>query len=553
MLKPAWALTWELWGRQRLLMRCTLGYLVGAVILAQLVAGADWAPLVAVGLVVPLAGMLLFVLATCTYGYDVPFERTASGFPQRLLTLPVPTAALVGWPMLNALLALGLGWLVCVAGILRPCGMEVTLAWPALLLAAIGVAWSQVIAWAPFPWPWTRVVVVGALVPALPGGVWLWSISGAVEGVLLGGLIGLLLLAYPVAVRQVGQARRGEGTGWSWPERLSRLWLRAGKNATRSFSSPEKAQLWLEWRMRGRMMGLLSLVCLGLLLLGLFRLERALGTVAHSGAYADLTALVEATGTGWVMVGLVLVFSFLLATISGAELGKMTLTKAGYGLAPYLATRPLTTAGLVWLKFRLAVRTVLVFWALTLSVAGLWVVLAGKYAEMADRLLGWYGSGAHALLALVLGLAVLMLLSLAHLIRGLWIGLCGRTWVVWVAIVGGIALWSVVPVLAQHWLSDTRARATLVALLPWVLGGALVLKALAAGWVVWLLHQRALVGRMVLARLLGAWGVAALAVIGVISYLTPLRWDLVACGVVLWLPVARCGLAVLVLERDRHR
>ena len=58
--------------------------------------------------------------AAAAYGAEVRVETADSGFPARAFVLPVRTAVLVGWPMLQGAGAAVLAWVIWDRLVLRP-------------------------------------------------------------------------------------------------------------------------------------------------------------------------------------------------------------------------------------------------------------------------------------------------------------------------------------------------------------------------------------------------------------------------------------------------
>jgi hypothetical protein len=503
---------------------------------------------------VPLGCAVPLVLAAFAYGADARLEEPGPGFPPRLFTLPVPTAALVGWPMLFGALAVGLGWLVFAVTLRAGGADEVPLLWPALALAAL-LAWMQALTWAPFALPWLRLpvlaaVLVGLLVAGMVG--YAERLPGPA---LAAGFGALLPAAYVVALVGVGQGRSG-ATGWSWP---AWLWEWAlPRQSDRPFASAAGAQLWLEWRQHGR--GLVACAGLAAVLavpaLALF--GRALDELVATGAgaFPPFTTVVEAAGSSWPAVGYLAVVPFLMALALGPELGRLRTPRQGPDPSAFLATRPLTTAALVGAKFRHLGLVLLAVWALFLLAVLLWALPAGRIPEMAERLRALAGGGPRAALALALGLATLLVLNWAHAAAGLWVGLSGRLVLVYAAVVLGL-VGLVGAVLLGQWVGrHPEYHDALRAALPWLLGAALALKGLATAWVARGLLRRGLLSPADVARAVGAWSAAAAGGFATLCWLLPAGRPgagVLAAVVVLALPLARCLLAPLALAWNRHR
>src|SRR4051794_26998287 len=182
-------LSWEPLARYRRTFGITAIYFV-LVCLACPLLPETWrnADLVPALLAVPSV-VLILLAASLAHGYEGRLEARASAFPRRLFTLPVSAPGLAGPPLLLGTL-LGACWPIVAVAILRPCGYQTSLFWPAALIAAF-VAWAQALSWSPFPLPWLRLVVMALVLPGLVvvGAVlYAWTDTEAVPGAVLLGL-----------------------------------------------------------------------------------------------------------------------------------------------------------------------------------------------------------------------------------------------------------------------------------------------------------------------------------------------------------------------------
>jgi hypothetical protein len=553
-MSVAWALGWELWARNRwglgaigasLLVLAGLGRVLPAGLLAE-------SPESVVMLVLVPLTALLSVLAGFSVAVAAPLEGTTSCYPRRLLTLPVPTAALAGWPMFYGALAMLLGWLGFAAAVLRPAGLEVPLLWPGVLLAAC-LCWLQALTWAPYPLPWLRVAAVCSVLPALAGGaVWAWA-KGVPAAPLAGGLGALALAAYGVALASVTGARHGGGAVWAWPGRPR---ARLGRGASaEAFATPGRALRWLEWR-RLRTVVLAVVVVLAADSVAWAYLCEQFPAEPETWSSPLPEAVARVTGRGWLMPARLCLMPLILSPVVGFLLGGFGVGGKGLTLPTLLAIRPVTVATLVGAKLRSAARATLLLWAGPLAVALVWAGLTGKYGELAGRWAGWYGPGLRGAAALALALAVPVALTWALMVRWLWLWLTGRVWVVWLALVFGLGFLIAAALLAG-WLADHPERgAALLDALPALLGALVALKLLAAAWLAGRVVRPGLLSGPALAAALAAWAAVVAGMFAALWWLIPFglvsAW-LLACGVVLAVPLAECLLAPLALTWNRHR
>ena len=555
MRTPAAALAWQLWGRHRWGLGLALAcWLLLALLVAVLPASAH-EPLAALAGAVLLPPTLFYVVVVFAYGEDGrPIEGAPSSFPPRQFTLPVPTAALVAWPLLSGTAAAALAWLLCAGFVLRPCGADVPLVWPALLLAAT-LAWLQAILWSPFPLPLIRlpvavVVPIGLVVFGTVG-----STHGLREPVLAAVFAALLPPAYLAAWAGVSRARHGDTPEWALRPATGRAAARAP--ARPPFASPAQAQLWCEWRLHGLGLPLL-LLGLYLPLTGLALLLTRIGDAAVDGGVSPfLVPFSRETRVTVLVFHPLLDMPPLFAAVLGVGLGS---TGPRFRTSAFLLTRPLTSAALVTAKLRLAARTTLAAAGVTLLTALGWLLLTGIGPDVA----GWWRQVEEmpypvpAWVLALLALAGLLGLTWLQLAKGLVFGLSGRAWLQPIPFVG---LGLLLPALAfGSWLAhhpeyDDTLR-TARALLPWAMGLAVLLKLSAVGSAGYAAVRRGLWERGSLAAVAGVWLVTAGCLLVVLSSLIPpgtLPRGVIPLGVVLLLPLARILAAPLALEWNRHR
>src|SRR5207253_4389172 len=110
-----------------------------------------------VSAMVMVASMLL-ALALCDFT-DRDSRGGFAGFPQRLFLMPMRTALLVLCPMLCAIagiVGLYVGWSLLI---IRPLGMQIEIAWPAVVLATVSVIFQTII-WCLSGFRMARIVVM---------------------------------------------------------------------------------------------------------------------------------------------------------------------------------------------------------------------------------------------------------------------------------------------------------------------------------------------------------------------------------------------------------
>lgn len=550
MHRPTIAVLWEVWMRHRWVLAASPVYFLAISILAHSVSDR-----VIFGLDLPvhehaILGLLMFMAAPLVvglillfaYACDADIAGRESTFPTQMLTLPLTTRALVGWPMVYGTVAVALAWLAVASLVLRPGGMDVPLWWPALLLAGC-LAWLQALIWRPFGLPGLRmvaaVVPTGVLV-AVSSLRWMAGLPEVVVSLLLAGTIPP---AYAVAAAGLSRARRGDQPDWQWLLGWARILAGRFTRRGRTFASPSQAQTWFEWRRNGLAVSIF--VVLAVLFLG------TLITVNRHNPRLRLAAPARSPI-------LLLAVPFLAAMMAGSGWGNCGDSHRGPAIPAFPATRPMTCAGLVWAKMRAAAICAAVAWGMTLAAVVLMVLLTGSWAELAGQwnVLTKDLSGVQKAVLAVVCPVLLLAGTWKSMLVNLFLGLAGRTWVMSVAVlVFVLAIAAAVPL--GYWVfMHPEYRADLWSAVPWLLAEAAVLKLALAGWSLRAIRRRRLVDSPLLSRLLAGWLLTAACMIALVHWLVPgelAPWYLVVPCVVLVLPLVRISLAPLALAWNRHR
>ena len=490
----------------------------------------------------PLLGGLALLTAVFAYATDADIAGKESTFPAQMFTLPMTTRALVGWPMLYGTVAIALAWLAVASLVLRPGGMNVPLWWPAVLVAGC-LAWVQALAWRPFGLPGLRMVAVVVpigMVIALSGLRWMAHLP---EPVVALALASAIAPAYVVAMAGVSRARRGDQPDWQWLTGWARTVAGWFVPRGRSFASPSRAQVWFEWRRCG--LGILIIVALNILFLSTL-IVLARHNPRHGPNFPLRSPIV------------LLVVPLFAAAVAGGGWGNCGDPRSKLAISAFLATRPMTCAGLIWAKMKAAAISAAVVWGLTLGAlvlmvgaTGCWPELAGQWAAVTKDFSALERTAIVALGALLLPIA-----TWRPMIANMYVGLAGRNWVNVVAVfVMFLPLAAVIPIGCWVFMHPEYHDALLAAV-PCVLASAAGLKMLLGAWSLRALGRRRLIETRLLARLVGAWLLIAVCLIALLCWLVPgsvAPWYLVASCVVLGLPLVRISWAPLALAWNRHR
>lgn len=545
MRSPALALAWEFgrWHRLGLIALAGYALVLGTIKFLILEPGQsldlDDSQGLAALVIVPATGTFMYFLAVFSFGLTGDLAARQSIYPSRMFTLPVTTTALAGWPMLYGTAAMATLWLAAALFALRPFGIDVPVIWPGLLAAAF-LAWTQALMWMPYGLPGLRVIVAVPWLAALDAGVFLAIDYEVPEPLLVAVLAPQLPLAYFAACFAVGRARRGDVPDWrGLVARLGQI-ADALQHRRGDLSSPARAQMWFEWRRHGRSLP----AVVGILL----PFELALLFVARN----DTPRLVFYTLLG-VLFTPPFMAGFAATTVSQSS----PHARDSWGLAPFDATRPLTSGALIAAQLKVAMRSTLLAWLLVLIAIPLALTLSSTWPPVIERTNQWIeAEGTLRVFAIVL-LEFLALLGLTwkQLVQNLYIGLTGREWVVKASVFLALSYLITIGPIAG-WIISLFVMAVVTGALPWIAATLVCLKVSAAAWIATRLHRQRLLGDRTLVTIAVCWLAVVLALYGLLAWLvtTPLipRY-LLALVAAMAVPLARVSAAPLALAWNRHR
>lgn len=490
-------------------------------------------------LIAPFSTTFLYFLAVFSFGRAGDLAARQSIYPARMFTLPVTTAALAGWPMLYGTAAMASLWLAAALFARWPWGIEVPWTWPALLAAAF-LAWTQALTWMPYGLRGLRVLVTVLWLTALDAVVLLALHYEASEPVMVAFLAPQIPIAYLAACFAVERARRGDVPDWRGAlVRIARIGRMADVLPRRRapFPSPARAQRWLEWRRQGWSLP----AWVGILL----PFELALLVVTPELVFPLLLGMLL---TPPVMAG----FAAATASPSNPE------GRDAYGVMPFLATRPLTSAALTAAKLKMAIGSTLAAWLLVLGAIPLGLTLSGTWPVVIERArqgIETVGTPRAIVLGL-LGISGLMASTWKQLVQNLCIGLTGRAWVIKASVFLSLALLTLLGPVTQWIHDDGDVQAWLWDALLWIPAVLVAFKMAAAAFLATRLWQSRLLGDRTLVAVAAGWLVAVLALYGVLVWLvgSPLfpRY-LLALVAILAIPLVRPAAAPLALQWNRHR
>lgn len=474
-------------------------------------------------IVVPLAATFIYFLAVFSFGLAGDLAARRSMYPGRMLTLPVTTGALAGWPMLCGGAAMAILWFATRLFGIWPPRFDVPIVWPALLAASL-LAWTQALTWMPYPLPGLRVIVTVLWLAMIDAIVMVALELKASEPVMLAIIAPQLPLAYLAARSAVARARRGDVPDW-------RRGVTRSARIGGELSSPLDAQVWFEWRQYGRSLPALVGILLPFELAMLFLFRQTPELVFETFLFVLFTPPIMA--------------AFVAATVS---------KPAG----TFIATRPLTDASFIAARLRTTIRSTLAAWLLIAVAVPLALKFSGTASvviERVQKLVDVFG------MPRAIGLMLLVFLALLastwkQLVQSLYAGMSGREWVVKASVFATLAFLSIALPVAHRVSKSRLAMAVLWTSLPKIAAVLVLLKISLAVWIAMRLRDRRLVSDRTL--ILGAvcWDLAVFALYGLLIWIFPaivVRTYVLALLAILATPLARVSAAPLALAWSRHR
>jgi hypothetical protein len=227
-------------------------------------------------------------------------------------------------------------------------------------------------------------------------------------------------------------------------------------------------------------------------------------------------------------------------------------------VAPFIGTRPLSSAALIAAKLEMAIWSTLAAWLpvlvavpLALKWSGTWPMVAAR----AIRTVELFGAP-RAIVLLLLALLALMAATWKQLVQGLYVSLTGRAWLIRSSAFLALTFLVVIGPVAE-WIHDDKAvQAALWSAVPSILAVLVSLKMLTAAWVAVRLAGSGLLSDRTLVTGAACWCAAVLALYGVLVWFfsTPfVARYLLGLIAILAVPLARLSAAPLALAWNRHR
>jgi hypothetical protein len=303
------------------------------------------------------------------------------------------------------------------------------------------------------------------------------------------------------------------------------------------------AQLWYEWCCHGRA----SLAFVGSELL----LVWGILLTSHRPIDATLMPLI---------LSLLLLAPTLIVGSTGSMIGRLRPFWVDQRpLNTFVTTRPISNGGLVGAKLRMALVIVVSTWVFTLIGTSACVVLTRSLpgaTTLWHRVESLYPGG-RALAICALACVLVPAVSFRMLTDGLPFALTGRKWLadgavlcyfVILAILAACGAW-----LAQHPNYFSR----LIAILPWLVGCAAILKACAAVAAFRCAIHRRLMGWPAFWRIIAVWSGLTTAIVALVMLLGPpstlISTPSLILGAATFVPLVRFPLSPIAMDWNRHR
>jgi hypothetical protein len=373
MRSPTTAILWEVWARNRWPLVIALALLPMSLLLIAMAdrlspvrtfenpAPGFW---VFSALFVFIAALMSLACVFWSFSFTAVDERGRfAGFPLRLFTMPVRTWRAVAVPLFSGLIAIlsvYLAWFYCITRLMvgprLPAGETLpdgkVLAWQLIVIATAYVC-VQALIWLLYPIRNLRVLVLAVVAVAF---LCLWMVIPELQlsrhpVPWFSGMAALFVIAVAAAFKVVDWDRRG---GWQGTREWRRS--RAGDEARAPFRSAAWAQLWFEWRRKGWFAAVVIGCLMGLSLL-LWPVPPFLA--GESGA---LEAGVRLEPFQLVVFWLLPLFAIATTTSVATGFGKPDFWLPEIVLPSFHATRPVSTARLVFAKMRAGAIVVSIAW-----------------------------------------------------------------------------------------------------------------------------------------------------------------------------------------------
>jgi hypothetical protein len=355
--------------------------------------------------------------------------------------------------------------------------------------------------WMPYGLPGLRVIVAALWLVAVDAIV-LVALHYQASELRMAAILGPQIpLAYLVAWFAVTRARHGDVPDWRG------MFVRVAPTADVArrprdrFLSPARAQTWFEWRRHG------------------WSLPALVGIVVP---FELLLLFVPGNDTAPVVFGtlfVVLLTPPFMAVLAAAAIGKSDPhARDSYGVTPFMATRPLTSAALIAAKLKMTIWSTLAAWTVVLVSIPVALKLSGTFPVVLERAhAGIEVVGPlRAIAVVLLGFSALLASTWKNLVQSLCIGLTGREWIVKSTVLLGLMSIVAAGMLGDWIVRNRNVQSAIWNAFPWILVALVFCKLCAAGWVAVRLHDTRALSDRTLVTGAGCWLLAVVALYGLL-------------------------------------
>ena len=539
-------LAWDIWLRNRTLVRLAIGIVVFAFLVNLVFPDIRESK--------PDAGLLNFHLAAAAiflilaiFSYtEFNTQRGTTGFPHRLFVLPVTTFQLVAVPMISGVAVIELVMLAWMAFALPP---EERSMWIPIQ-AGVYMVLQQTVLWTLPGLKSLRLLVIGLMGVFMIMFRILPFVRRLPDISVMSLLGGVALTAFLISWMYVARERSGAGWAGGSVQNLAASvseWIPARRDKV--FRSPQSALFWFEWRRSGSVLPILVGALLVLVIGPLSWFLRGDGESTQSLLLA------------------VVVMPMMLALPVGKAFSKTDFWSRELSIPGFIAVRPLASVDMVTVKMKLAGVSTAISWLLVLAFLSLWLPLWANIDSLATvRGILWmiYGHRLYPQNAIAALLVIAcILLTWRFLVGGLWLGLSGNSRVFAFSSVPYVLVpFFVLPavLIAEQpifgWIQDNTGR--WLPIVVWIAAAAVVIKF----WLAAFTWRK--INAKYLRQYLPVWlgGSACLAALSfllgdLLGDFVPadtfrLRSLLILIALQI-IPLARIGLAPSFLDKNRHR
>lgn len=568
-------LNWVWWSNRSLLIGSVVSVLIAQIYFWIDIRDAELSNIAGFLLGISILVSVVSAFGVFTFGNELDLSSGRSAFPSWFLSLPANPSRFAIGPLVGLALLLGWAWWPYTLAMLHMGSLPgnefvetseplLNRVWSFGLLPWLGLCgfgfWVQAIAWRPFRFAITRLLIFAALIFGLSvllsfGAYFPWVNRIVLP---LATCAGLLCAFRSVALARSSSWKADAGTTLGLRnfaavrQTIDPEVARLDQFKQLEFRSPSKSFAWRDWKQLARIPVALMLMVALPMLCFVLTMETTLNML------------------------MILLFPIMIGVATAPTMGKDRYWKSKAEMSPYLATLPVTNRELLLSRARCVVRNSLVMWAIAAIVLLVWFLSTGG-----RQLLKAFASGLGEISGAENGVPVFIaLLFLQFLMTiltpwpGFAVGLCGRkkvdqVFLIVVTVLGltGLLMLCIKALEVFQSLSsppyagnaDLRIEYLnqLFGQVPFVLGSILVAKLCLGVLPVVLLMRRGLFNWKSFMQFLGTFALVALSLVGtcwmLLRGVDGIIQVLVYLIVIILIPFSSALMLPFSLDWNRHR